>query len=98
VIPSEWVAESTRIDRSTHRASYYPGSQDFYDSGGYYKYMWWGFSRGENSYDFSAEGDRGQMIYVSPEKKMIVVRNGLTYGDVDWWDLAYDLVGEIANP
>ncbi len=66
VLPAEWVAKSTRIDRSTHRASYYPGMQDFYSSGGYYKYMWWGFSRDEESYDFSAEGDRGQLIYVSP--------------------------------
>lgn len=98
VIPSEWVAESTLIDRSTHRVSFYPGMQDFYDSGGYYKYMWWGFSRDEDSYDFSAEGDRGQLIYVSPQKKMIVVRNGFTYGDVNWWELAYDLTGEITKP
>ncbi len=98
VVPSDWVAESTQIDRSTHRASYYSGSQDFYDSGGYYKYMWWGFSRDEDSYDFSAEGDRGQLIYVSPQKKLIIVRNGFTYGDVNWWELAYDLAGEITKP
>ncbi len=98
VLPSEWVAESTRIDRSTYRASYYRGMQDFYSSGGYYKYMWWGFSRDEDSYDFSAEGDRGQLIYVSPQKKLIVVRNGFTYGDVNWWELAYDLAGEITKP
>ncbi len=98
VLPSEWVAESTRIDRSTHRASYYHGMQDFYNSGGYYKYMWWGFSRDEDSYDFSAEGDRGQLIYVSPQKKLIIVRNGFTYGDVNWWELAYDLADEITKP
>jgi len=98
VIPSEWVAESTRIDRSTHQASYYPGMQDFYSSGGYYKYMWWGYLRDDNGYDFSAEGDRGQMIYVSPQKKLIIVRNGFTYGDVDWGELAYDLAGVISEP
>jgi CubicO group peptidase (beta-lactamase class C family) len=98
VVPSEWVAESTQIDRSTHRASYYSGMQDFYDSGGYYKYMWWGFSRDDNGYDFSAEGDRGQMIYVSPQKKLIIVRNGFTYGDVNWWELAMDLASEITMP
>ncbi len=98
VIPSEWVLESTQIDQLTHQASYYPGMQDFYDSGGYYKYMWWGFSRGEGSYDFFAAGDRGQLVYVSPQKNLIIVRNGFTYGDIDWWELAYDLAGEISEP
>ena len=98
IVPREWVLESTQIDQLTHRASYYPNSQDFYDSGGYYKYMWWGYSRNDNDYDFAAEGDRGQMIYVSPQKKLIIVRNGFTYGDMNWLRLTYQLASQITEP
>jgi len=94
VISSEWVTESTQIERATHYISYYPGMQDFYNSGGYYKYMWWGFLH-DGGYDYSAMGDRGQIIYISPQKKLIIVRNGLTYGDVDWQALAYELADKL---
>lgn len=98
VVPSDWVADSTQIDLLTHRASYYPDNQYFYDSGGYYKYMWWGYSRDKEGYDFAAEGDRGQMIYVSPQKGLIIVRNGFAYGNVDWLKLAYNIAGKITRP
>lgn len=98
VIPSEWVAESTQVDRSIHQASYYPGAQAFYDSGGYYQYMWWGFSKSNGSYDFAAQGDRGQYIYVSPQKNLLIIRNGLSYGDVDWIKLFGGFAGEITKP
>ena len=42
--------------------------------------MWYGFKRGEDQPDFAAEGDRGQIIYVSPHKNLIIVRNGDNYG------------------
>lgn len=34
--------------------------------------------------DYYAEGVLGQFIYVYPEKKMIIVRLGKKYGDIDW--------------
>lgn len=34
--------------------------------------------------DFYAEGILGQFIYVYPEKKIIIVRLGKKYGDIDW--------------
>jgi len=63
---------------TTHTAAYYPDDfgQEIFDTlNGYYKYMWYGFFRdagggaGEDAsgYDFMAEGDRGQFIYVSPQ-------------------------------
>jgi len=32
--------------------------------------MWWGFGRAGGEYDFAAEGDKRQMIYVSPQKRV----------------------------
>jgi CubicO group peptidase (beta-lactamase class C family) len=94
VIPAEWVTESTQVDPSIHNDAYYPEGfgQSIYDSGqGYYKYMWYGFSRGEGGYDFAARGDRGQYIYVSPHKNLIIVRNGVDYGipSDEWIALFY---------
>ena len=102
VIPAEWVAESTQVDWATHEAAYYPdamGQAIFDDLNGYYKYMWYGFFRGEEGYDFAAEGDHGQFIYVSPAKNLILTRNGLEYGYdwtwADWIEVAYQFASEF---
>ena len=101
VIPAEWVTESTQVDPATQRADYYPdemGQTLFNDLNGYYKYMWYGLYRGEDGYDFAAEGDHGQFIYVSPAKNLIIVRNGLEYGYdwtwADWIETVYQFASE----
>ena len=83
VIPAEWVADSIQVDPSTQVDSYYPdsfGQSLFKDLRGYYKYMWYGFTRGEDGYDFAARGDHGQFIYVAPHKNLIIIRNGAAWG------------------
>jgi len=100
VVPAEWVIESTSVDQSTHSTSYYPDEfgQLIYDElGGYYKYMWYGYFRGEDGYDFAAEGDRGQIIYISPHKNLIIVRNGTDYGIpfTDWVQSLYEFSSEF---
>ena len=94
IIPAEWVIESTQVDPSLHSDTYYPDAfgQSIYDSGqGYYQYMWYGIFRGEEGYDFVARGDRGQFIYVSPHKNLIIVRNGVDFGipAEEWLALFY---------
>jgi CubicO group peptidase (beta-lactamase class C family) len=86
VISSDWVAESTKPDPSTQNGSYYPddfGQTLLNDLQGYYKYMWYGYLRDGGEYDFAAEGDHGQFIYVSPQKNLIIIRNGVGYG-ISW--------------
>jgi CubicO group peptidase (beta-lactamase class C family) len=101
VISPEWIAESTAVDRSVQRADYYPdefGKLIFDKLNGYYKYMWYGFFRGEEDYDFTAAGDHGQYIYVSPAKNLIIVRNSLAYGefgDEQWLRLFYEFASDI---
>jgi CubicO group peptidase (beta-lactamase class C family) len=88
IISEQWVKESTTRDTDTS-ADYYslPGwwTPVFEDGKGYYKYHWWGYSRKDGAYDFSAEGNKGQIIYISPSKGLIIVRNGKEYGGVDNW-------------
>lgn len=83
VLPAQWIADSTQVDLANQNESYYPdefGQSIYKNLDGYYKYMWYGYFRGGDGYDFMAEGDRGQFIYVAPHNNMIIVRNGLDWG------------------
>lgn len=58
-----------------------------------------GFFRGQDDYDFAAEGDHGKLGYVSPAKNLIIVRNRLESGyDWSWSDrikMTYDAVNSV---
>ena len=96
IIAKEWVDESTQPYLPNQYASYYP--QWFVTPYGrtYYTLMWWGITRGEGGYDFYAAGDHGQYIYVSPQKQLVIVRNGLNYGipSEQWRKLFYDFASQ----
>jgi len=93
VIPAEWVAESTQVDKSVDYDNYYYNDFIFSGGQGYYKYMWWGIQRDEQTYDFMALGNHGQFIYISPQKNMIILRFGESYGEITgadgWIDMFY---------
>jgi len=99
VVPVDWVVKSTRPDFSLESGTYYPDDFIFKSGNGYYGYMWWGLKRGESNCDFSAQGNHGQFIYVSPLKNLIVVRNGESYGEFDgaqgWLDMFYQFATSI---
>ena len=105
IISEEWVVESTSPMLVSDYNEYYleackkfnPDMGSFFASGmGYYKYFWWGYSRGDGDYDFSAEGNKGQLIYVSPKKNAIIVRNGKSYGGVDNWpEIVFQMVERL---
>lgn len=79
LVPAAWVTESTRDNGLIS------------DAPDYYGFMWWGKHCEPHSHDFFAWGNLGQFIYVSPAKKLIIVRNGEEYGlageGEDWADL-----------
>jgi CubicO group peptidase (beta-lactamase class C family) len=89
VIPTDWIIESTQRDTSD---VFY-----FADNQRYYKYMWWGLPRGENEYDFVASGAHGQIIYISPHKNLVIVRNGEQYGleGLSWIDIFFKIASAI---
>jgi CubicO group peptidase (beta-lactamase class C family) len=91
VISEAWVMDSTAHGIGSEGEGYYP--EWFADRSGeaYYKYLWWGMARDNARYDFMAEGDKGQFIYISPQKGLVIVRNGINYGfpSNDWVNLFY---------
>jgi CubicO group peptidase (beta-lactamase class C family) len=100
VIPADWVVESTREDSTVDRKEYYGDLAIREPLDGYYKYMWWGLPRSDGAYDFSAVGNRGQFIYVSPQANLIIVRNGERYGIEydEWLYLFYQVASIIDTP
>jgi CubicO group peptidase (beta-lactamase class C family) len=96
VISKAWVEESTRPFFPQNQADYYTEYFASLPGRAYYNYMWWGFMREADTFDFSAEGDKGQFIYVSPQKKMVIVRNGIDFGipAEEWLRLFYEFASQ----
>ena len=103
VIPEDWVTESIQENPDFQNPKY--RGEDFgrvvfeAAQGGYYQYMWYGLQRDGGPDDFFAEGNHGQIIYVSPQTNLIVVRNGETYGPgfgvFGWIEIFYQLASEM---
>lgn len=51
-----------------------------YRAGAYYKHFWWGQRREGTDYDFSARGNHGQFVFVSPKNQVVIARNAREYG------------------
>jgi CubicO group peptidase (beta-lactamase class C family) len=78
VVPDVWVEQATQPEE---RPSSYYGDEPFFVSlGHYYKYFWWGYKRPGGRSDFYAVGNKGQYIYISPQRRVIIVRNGFDFG------------------
>ena len=99
VLPAEWVAEASQPDTSVDYDNYYYDDFIFADGRGYYKYMWWGLQREAGNYDYMALGRYGQIIYNAPQKNLIIVRFGESYGEFEdsqgWVDMFYDFATEF---
>lgn len=101
VVAPEWLQESTSLDSGTHHPGYYQhsfGPAIYDDARGYYAYMWYGKLRDGKPADIAAEGDRGQIIYVSPANNVVIVRNGYDFGIPlhEWTDAFYRVAEELA--
>ena len=95
IVSSNWVKEATQ---PTEKSSSYYNDQPFFTSlGHYYSYFWWGSKRAGGKSDFCAVGNKGQYIYVSPQKKVIIVRNGFDYAipTSRWLRLFYQLADRL---
>jgi CubicO group peptidase (beta-lactamase class C family) len=91
IVSQSWVEQATQPEEKP--ASYYRDEPFFVSEGHYYKYFWWGDRRAGGESDFHAVGNKGQYIYISPQKRVIIVRNGFDFGipSSRWARLFYQL-------
>ena len=71
VLPAEWVDQSTRYTTETDPALKY-------------QYGWWTFHREGLGDYFAAMGNKGQYVFVFPRQRLVIVRQGIERGAVDW--------------
>jgi CubicO group peptidase (beta-lactamase class C family) len=90
VVPESWVKASTRAPEK--------GAANLF-SEGYYQNLWWGYFRqGRKQQDFYANGHFGQRIYVSPDKKLVLVRMGYDNGGQDWTEILARIADAWPSP
>ena len=78
IVSRTWVEEATQPRRDP--IGFY-GDEEFFGTGGhYYGYFWWGSRRTGGESDFYAVGNKGQYIYCSPQKHLVIVRSGMEFG------------------
>ncbi|NRB61024.1 MAG: serine hydrolase [Winogradskyella sp.] len=93
IISKDWVIKSTREDKTISRDNY----PDWLGKGckhNYYSYQWWGNTNCDSSFQFFANGNLGQNIYVIPNKDIIIVHCGNSlqhYNDGDLMRIAEKL-------
>ena len=95
IISKEWVLKSTRENKSIP-LDIYPKWFGRSDKRIYYNYQWWGHVNKDGTYNFYANGNLGQNIYIIPEKETVIVHcgNSLQYysSDFDLWNVALQLI------
>lgn len=91
LLPPDWVAESV-----TPLPAPLPGhtAQELAE-GTYYKLGWWGHDLGGGRRCFFAAGHLGQVIYVCPERRLVLARFGAALGSVGWgWPMLLRALAE----
>ncbi|MBN2639498.1 MAG: serine hydrolase [Bacteroidales bacterium] len=90
IISPNWVQASVREHKSIPR-KYYPTWFGNGSSRTYYAYQWWGYTNSDSSYQYFANGNLGQAIYVIPDKEIIIVHCGNSnelFSAYDLWHVA----------
>jgi CubicO group peptidase (beta-lactamase class C family) len=80
VIPENWIEESLLVRNDSRDSQGFP-----------YTYSWRVLENG----DFFAKGILGEFIYISPEKKMVIIRIGDKSGDLVWPDLFRGIINQL---
>ena len=95
IVSKDWALKSTIENKSIPR-DIYPKWFGAGDKRIYYNYHWWGHVNKDGTYNFYANGNLGQNIYIIPEKETVIVHcgNSLQYynSDFDLWDVASQLI------
>lgn len=93
LIPESWIDRTTLAD--TTSLSFYRKIEHYEGRDVYFNSMWWGLRKNNKDVEYAANGHFGQRIYVSPERKVVVVRFGTRDANVDWTSFIMRLVEKL---
>jgi CubicO group peptidase (beta-lactamase class C family) len=89
VVPRDWIEQATRppsgVPEDYYHHDLFADDPFFRSEGGFYGLMWWGYAPKGGRRDFFAFGRYGQLIYIAPDKNLVIVRNGTSDGRVTFW-------------
>lgn len=86
VISEKWTSTSTSANSTS-------------DPSIEYQYGWWIYPLQDgvdNNRHFSARGNLGQFIYVAPEERLVIIRHGYDFGNVNWINLFDNIAAATA--
>jgi len=96
VIPESWVQKATQPQKKPK------GYYDYLlENNTYYNYLWWGkFRDGQgNANDFFGMGNKGEYVYICPQKKLTIIRLGFEYGftpgAMSWPQMFYEFATDF---
>jgi CubicO group peptidase (beta-lactamase class C family) len=84
VVPASWVEQSTRADTTS-------------DPADFYQYFWWVDVVEPERGRFLARGNLGQFIYVAPDKELVIVRMGESFGYDRWPEVLRSIADEAPS-
>ncbi|MFP4016802.1 MAG: serine hydrolase domain-containing protein, partial [Halanaerobiales bacterium] len=83
IVSDDWLKRSTIAEFPLKSEDYHGTFLENKNTA--YKYMWYSLRNEKGGIDFYAAGKYGQYLYISPLNNTVIVRNGYSYGSVDWW-------------
>ena len=87
LLSADWVDLASGVDPHARAPAF--------SDARYYALMWWGRPRVAGVPDYSAIGDHGQYVFVSPRNRVVIVRTGSDYGMA--WDRWLDAFANLAD-
>ena len=78
VVSEKWIQSATQPWPAP--AGYYGDGTFFNAAGHYFGYFWWGDRRDGGESDYHTVGNKGQYVYCSPQRHVVIVRTGTQYG------------------
>lgn len=88
---SKTMVDASSLENKTIPRKYYPSWLGNGCNRTYYSYQWWGHTNCDSTYQYFANGNLGQAIYVIPHKDIIMVHCGNSnelFGANDLWHVA----------
>lgn len=95
VVSGGWMHDATQPWADP--PGYYEDQGFFGPGGHYFGYLWWGDTRSGGLSDFHTVGNKGQFIYCSPQRHLVIVRTGMEFGvsSATWLRLFRELADQF---